>query len=53
MDTSDSVTVAKGHDVTDAMNSSNEGENRQEERAAQTIQVTFPFQIYFLESLLG
>lgn len=38
MAASDPATVAEGHDVTDTAKSS---ENRQEEQAAQTIQVPF------------
>lgn len=42
MAASDPATVAEDHDVTDTAKSSNEAENKQQEQAAQTIQVRLP-----------
>ena len=42
MATSDPDTIAKGHDVTNSVKPSNDAENKQEEQAAQTIQVNLP-----------
>jgi hypothetical protein len=39
MAASDPATVAKGHDVTNTAKSAEEDENKQQEQAAQTIQV--------------
>lgn len=40
MAVSDPATVAEGHDVTDSVKSA---ETKQQEQAAQTIQVIYPF----------
>lgn len=45
MASSDPATIAEGHDVTNSVKPSDDAENKQQEKAAQTIQVNLPLYI--------